>query len=60
MFVCLCNGVTDSQIKNAIKNKDIATIEDLIIKLNLGTDCGECLSEGIDLLNIELKKLTHK
>jgi bacterioferritin-associated ferredoxin len=41
MYVCVCNAVTDHEIRGAAK-LGIATIEDLSATLGVGTCCGRC------------------
>ncbi len=40
MYVCICKGITDSQIKQAIDNG--ADYKDLRQNLGVATDCGQC------------------
>lgn len=41
MYVCLCNGVSDKQIVEAV-SKGATDINMLSEKLNVGTQCGKC------------------
>lgn len=41
MYVCVCNKVTDHQIRHAVNN-GMFTIDELCNKLNIATCCGEC------------------
>ena len=42
MYVCICNGVTDSQIKRALEVKDIKTLGELNYEFGMGQQCGSC------------------
>jgi len=42
MFVCLCNAVTDKQIKEAVLNDGVGHIRDLREKMAIANQCGKC------------------
>ncbi|GAA6134362.1 hypothetical protein NBRC116188_11510 [Oceaniserpentilla sp. 4NH20-0058] len=40
MYVCLCKGITDSQVQSAIENgADYKSLRD---ELGIAMDCGQC------------------
>lgn len=41
MFVCLCNGITDSQIRRAASD-GITSLDDLQDELGVASQCGQC------------------
>ncbi len=41
MYVCICNSVTDHDIAEAV-HYGARTLEDLEIRLGVGTCCGQC------------------
>ena len=41
MYVCVCNAVTDKQIRKACEN-GVCTMEDLSRELNVASCCGRC------------------
>ncbi len=41
MYVCLCNSVTDSEIRGAIK-LGVRSMQDLSATLGVATCCGRC------------------
>ena len=41
MFVCICHGVTDTQIESAIDD-GAETMKQLSEKLKVGSQCGKC------------------
>jgi len=43
MFVCICNQVTDKQIRRGVE-EGICSMESLSAELNVGTCCGKCKS----------------
>lgn len=50
MYVCICNEVTDKEIKNAT-NTGICSMKDLRDSLNVGTSCGKCSRHAKGLLS---------
>lgn len=53
MYVCLCRGITDQDIKDAMADgaESYREIRDL---LDLGTCCGRCAPEAKSIINEEL------
>ena len=41
MFVCICNQVTDKQIRQAAE-QGVSSLESLSAELKVGTCCGKC------------------
>lgn len=41
MFVCLCNGITDSQIRHAASD-GITSLDALQDELGVASQCGQC------------------
>ncbi|MGD8475903.1 MAG: bacterioferritin-associated ferredoxin [Burkholderiales bacterium] len=41
MYICLCNGVTENQIRNAV-SEGAATLHDLRSTLGVASCCGRC------------------
>ena len=41
MFVCICNQVTDGQIRDAVNN-GASSFSDVQSELGVATQCGEC------------------
>ena len=41
MYVCICNSVTDNQIRDAVSN-GASSYEDLQSNLGVATCCGRC------------------
>ncbi len=42
MYVCLCRGITDSQIKQAISEGKASCMKSLNEQLGIAVDCGKC------------------
>lgn len=49
MFVCLCKGVTDSQINNAV-DAGVTSFEGMQQELEVATVCGSCTCEVKQLM----------
>ncbi len=49
MYVCLCNGVTDRQIRSCVA-EGAGTMKDLRECLGVGTRCGRCAPFAKSLL----------
>jgi bacterioferritin-associated ferredoxin len=49
MYICICNAVTDSQIRNAIDD-GATSIADLNASLSVGSCCGKCTRTARELL----------
>lgn len=50
MYVCLCNGVTDHQIRQSI-NEGASSLHDLQNALGVATQCGQCACLTQELLD---------
>ena len=49
MYVCLCAGVTESQVRVAIQRGD-ASVEQLKSRLGVAANCGGCLEHTLTML----------
>lgn len=60
MYVCICNGVTDSQIMNAASN-GVSTLQQLSDELNVGTCCGCCkkCAKGLLRQGVQMNKASE-
>lgn len=50
MYICLCRGITDSQIQSAIKN-GAQTLSQLRKNLGVAGQCGKCACSAQELLD---------
>ena len=59
MYVCLCRGITDQDIKDAVENgaESYREIRDL---LDLGTCCGRCVPESRAIISDELAEIASR
>ncbi len=49
MYVCICNPVTDAQVRQAI-HSGCRSLDDLQAKLGVGSMCGRCSECAQDIL----------
>nr|WP_254622240.1 bacterioferritin-associated ferredoxin [Stenotrophomonas sp. GbtcB23] len=49
VYVCICNGVTDHQIREAAQS-GVASVSELTMRTGCGATCGSCLDMAADLL----------
>nr|WP_197974174.1 MULTISPECIES: (2Fe-2S)-binding protein [unclassified Stenotrophomonas] len=49
VYVCICNGVTDHQIRAAASD-GCTTVAELTMRTGCGATCGSCLDMAGDLL----------
>lgn len=50
VYVCICNGVTDHQIREAVAN-GCASVAELTMRTGCGSNCGSCLGMAADLID---------
>ncbi|NQY87339.1 MAG: (2Fe-2S)-binding protein [Colwellia sp.] len=58
MYVCICHGVTDTQIETAIDN-GAHTMKQLSSELKIGSQCGKCCQCSKRLLNNKLMQIAE-
>jgi bacterioferritin-associated ferredoxin len=58
MYVCICNGITDTQIEAAIDN-GAETMRDLSNDLNIGSQCGKCCQCAKRVMNKKLIQIAE-
>ena len=49
MYVCICNGVTDRDIRQAAE-AGVRSIAELTMRTGCGATCGTCLDTAAELL----------
>lgn len=53
MFVCICKGITDSQIRDAVE-QGAESIADVREQLGTSTQCGRCVSAVKEVVQMSL------
>ncbi len=51
MYVCLCNGITDKAIKQAVREEGIGTTRELRDSLGVGNQCGRCIQMAQQIID---------
>ena len=50
MYVCICHGVTDTQIRRAA-DEGVRDVHELTMRTGAGASCGSCLEQAAAILN---------
>jgi len=58
MYVCICNQISDKDIKESIQ-EGATTMRALYKEHNIGSQCGKCCQCAKKLLNNELIKIAE-
>lgn len=56
MYVCLCKGITDKQIKKCVQQRSVAGMRELKQRFGVGSQCGRCTCSARDVLNEALQE----
>lgn len=51
MFVCICKGITDHQIKQLVTETGVGSIRELKQHLALGSQCGTCIKVAQNIID---------
>lgn len=51
MFVCLCHGITDTQIEAAVRTNGVGNMRELKCMLGVGSQCGSCIDMAQDIID---------
>ncbi|HBO23345.1 MULTISPECIES: bacterioferritin-associated ferredoxin [unclassified Providencia] len=57
MYVCLCEAITDKQIRNATRKYQVTSLKGLRQILPVGRECGKCIKQTREILAEELLRL---
>ncbi|MDX4948002.1 bacterioferritin-associated ferredoxin [Providencia manganoxydans] len=57
MYVCLCEAVTDKQIRNVARKYQVTSLKGLRQILPVGRECGKCIRQTREILDEELALL---
>lgn len=50
MYICLCNGITERDIRNCCAEEGACTMRDLEHCLGVGANCGKCRPAAKEIL----------
>ena len=54
MYICLCNGITDGQIRREVRAGTCSALCDLQGQLGVALQCGKCATAAVQVLEEEL------
>ena len=55
MYVCICNPITDSQVRQAV-SEGCHSLQDLRSNLGVAAYCGRCAESACQILRSEVQK----
>lgn len=58
MIVCICNNISDREIRQAIE-LGITSLDELRADLGLATCCGQCASTAEEIMNEHLGRINE-
>ena len=50
MYVCICKGITEKQIQEAVTARSSNNPKDILKSLGVGSDCGTCVEDAVKTL----------
>jgi bacterioferritin-associated ferredoxin len=50
MYICICHGVTDREIRAAVA-RGSHSLEDVTMALGVGTCCGQCRAAAAEIIS---------
>lgn len=50
MYVCICKGITEKQIQEAVNARRTNHPKEILKALGVGSDCGTCVEDAIKTL----------
>ena len=56
MYICLCHGITENQIRTCVRSGAARTLCDLRGQLGVATQCGSCEGQASELLDEALQQ----
>ena len=54
MYVCLCNGVSDKKIRQAVRQFQPQSFQQLRKFIPVGNQCGKCIRSAREIMQDEL------
>ncbi len=51
MYVCMCYGVTDKAIQQAVEVHGVGNLRELREVMEIGSQCGRCISMTQDIID---------
>lgn len=60
MYICICKGITDTQIRDAVANSSHKNFGQLKTELGLASQCGKCATLAEDVYQQSLDNLIEE
>ncbi len=57
MYVCLCNGISDKKIRQAVRQFSPRSFQQLKKFIPVGNQCGKCVRAAREVMEDELMQL---
>ena len=57
MYICLCKGITDTQIRQTVLNRSATSLGDVQKQLGVGSQCGGCAESAEQVVQLALAQL---
>lgn len=57
MYVCLCNGVNDKKIRQAVRQFNPQSFQQLRKFILVGNQCGKCVRAAREIMEDELTRM---
>lgn len=54
MYICICQGITDKHIQEAVATKVVCSMNELCNKLGVASCCGQCRPYAREILEESL------
>ena len=59
MYVCICQGITDTAIKNAVDN-GACSLDEISVALGVANNCGQCAALASTIIDEQLALLADE
>ena len=50
MYICICKGITEKQIQEAVTSRNSNNPKEILKALGVGSDCGTCVEDAVNTL----------
>lgn len=50
MYICICKGITDKQLQDAVTSRNSNNPKEVLKALGIGSDCGTCVEDAVKTL----------
>lgn len=50
MYVCICRGITEKQVQEAVTSRQSNNPKEILKSLGIGSECGTCVEDAVKAL----------